>query len=151
MKLALNLQKTLSEQLKDEMIRAYRRRMVILWDYLYREMADYSNAVNQASQSNEFAKRSWTTTARRYFLHYSQMGILYLAIKSFGFCFIYAQKGYDLGLNSMNLKNTFRLQLEHCGNVHVALHNYKLAEELFRCGIKQSGLNNNIYFQARNY
>jgi hypothetical protein len=33
----------------------------------------------------------------------------------------------------------------------VALHHYKLAEELFRQGISQSSESENIYFEARNY
>ena len=60
-------------------------------------------------------------------------------------------KGYDLGLQSKRYIKFFSLAIGALGNIHVALHNYKLAEEFFRLGIKQSGLYNNIYFQARNY
>ena len=63
----------------------------------------------------------------------------------------YAQKGYDLGLHTTIFKKFFSLAIGALGNIHVDLHHYKLAEELFRQGISQSSEYENIYFEARNY
>ena len=63
----------------------------------------------------------------------------------------YAQKGYDLGLHTTIFKKFFALAIGALGNIHVDLHHYKLAEELFRQGISQSSEYENIYFEARNY
>jgi len=85
------------------------------------------------------------------FFAFSQLGILYNSQNRLDSALLYAQKGYDLGLQSKNYKRYFSLAIGALGNVHEALHNYKLAEILYQQGIKQSGFYNNIYFEARNY
>ncbi len=117
---------------------------------LDREMADYPNAIVQlhkAISSQQQAGRPLYDV----FFAYSQLGILYLQLNQLDSALLYAQKGYDLGLQSTEFKKYFSLAIGALGNVQVALHNYKLAGELFLSGIKQSASYNNIYFEARNY
>jgi nitrogen-specific signal transduction histidine kinase len=117
---------------------------------LNREMADYPNTIAQLHQAINLQEKIGEPTSEVFYA-FSQLGILYGALNKFDSALWYAQKGYDLGLQSKRYKKFFSLAIGALGNIHVALHNYKLAKELFRLGIKQSGQYHNIYFQARNY
>jgi len=117
---------------------------------LNREMADYPNSIAQLHEAIQLQKESGGSMSEMFFA-FSQLGILYAELHQLDSALWYAQKGYDFGLQSKMFKKFFSLAIGALGNIHVALHNYKLAEELFRLGIKQSGQYNNIYFQARNY
>ena len=147
---ALDIQK-ISEQLKNDKlwVRAMPYYFIGL---LNREMADYPNAISQLHQAIRLQEKIGEPLPEIFFA-FSQLGILYGTLNQLDSALWYAQKGYDLGLHSKRYKKFFSLAIGALGNIHVALHNYKLAQEFFRLGIKQSGLYNynNIYFQARNY
>ena len=117
---------------------------------LNREMANYSNAIDQFQQAIQLWEKSGQPMAEMYFT-FSQLGMLYGSRNQLDSALLYAQKGYNLGLHSKDYRKFFALAIGALGNIHVKLHNYKLAESLFRAGIVQSGLYDNIYFQARNY
>jgi two-component system, NtrC family, sensor kinase len=144
---ALNLQKA-GEQLPD-----HKRLEAGAWYFiglLNREMADYPNAIVQLHKAISSQQQAGQPMHEIFFA-FSQLGILYLQLDQLDSALLYAQKGYDLGLQSKALKKYFSLAIGALGNVEVALHNYTLAGELFRSGIKQSASYNNIYFEARNY
>ena len=144
---ALNLQKV-AEQPKDNRIWAAGAWYFI--GLLNREMADYPNAIVQLHKAI-LSQQQAAQPPQEIFFAYSQLGILYLQTNQLDSALLYAQKGYDLGLQSREFKKYFALAIGALGNIQIALHNYKLAGELFRSGIKQSASYNNIYFEALNY
>ena len=144
---ALNLEKIAGHR-KDQRISAAGSWYFI--GLLNREMADYSNAVIQLHKAILLQQQAGQPM-EDIFYAYSQLAILYLQLHRLDSALPYAQQGYDLGLHSVEFKKYFSLAIGALGNVHEALHNYTLAGELFRSGIKQSASFNNIYFEARNY
>jgi signal transduction histidine kinase len=145
---AFNIQK-IAEQLRNDS-----PALVSLSHYfiglLNREMGDFPEAIAQLHEAIRLQDEVGAPMSEMYYA-FSQLGTLYLFQSQLDSALKYAQKGYDLGLNSKNYKKYFSLAIAALGDIYVALHNYKLAEELFRFGIKQSGSFNNIYFQTRNY
>ncbi len=117
---------------------------------LYMEMNDYPAAIDMFRQTIDANRKvGWPMTDN--FFTYSQLARVYLALNRLDSALWYAQTGYDLGSKSKGFKKYFSLAIAALGTVHVALHHYKLAEDLFRYGIQQSGEFNNIYFLAQNY
>jgi two-component system, NtrC family, sensor kinase len=145
---ALNFQKAAEQLKKDSPVLVTGPHYFL--GVLNREMGDYPNSIAQLNEAIRLQKEVGAPMFEMYFA-FSQLGILYLNQGHLDSALKYAQKGYDLGLNSKNFKKFFSLAIAALGNVHVALHDYKLAEEFFRMGINQSGSFNNIYFQTRNY
>ncbi|HEY5407519.1 MAG TPA: hypothetical protein VIJ92_10530, partial [Ginsengibacter sp.] len=144
---ALNLQKV-AEQPKDNRISAAGAWYFI--GLLNREMGDYPNAIVQLHKAI-LSQQQAGQPQQEIFFAYSQLGILYLQLNQLDSALLYAQKGYDLGLQSREFKKYFSLAIGALGNIQIALHNYKMAGELFRSGIKQSASYTNIYFEALNY
>ena len=117
---------------------------------LYNEMADYPAAIDIFHQTIKVnTEGGWPKTEN--FFTYSQLGLIYLSLNRMDSALSYAQTGYNLGLKSIEFKKYFSLAIGALGTIHVALHHYKLAEDLFRYGVQQSGDFNNIYFQVANY
>ncbi|MEO9069750.1 MAG: ATP-binding protein [Ginsengibacter sp.] len=117
---------------------------------LYSEMTDYPAAINMFRQTIETNDvNGWPMTEN--FFTYSQLALIYLNLNRLDSALWYAQKGYNLGLKSNEFKKYFSLAIGALGTIHVALHHYKLAEDLFRYAIHKSGEFNNIYLQAGNY
>jgi two-component system NtrC family sensor kinase len=117
---------------------------------VYREMADYRDAIFQLDKAINFQKQSGNSMSEVFFA-YSQLGILYQLENKLDSALMYAQKGYELGLHAKEFKRFFSLAIGALGNVHEALHDYTTAEEFYWLGIRQSHLVNNVYFLARNY
>ena len=118
---------------------------------LYREMADYPAAILKLQQTINL-QIQLKQPLNDVFFAYSQLGLLYLSLNQLDSALFFAQRGYDLGLHSTNeYKKYFSLAIGTLGSVHVALHDYKEAETLFRHATQQSSQFNNIYFEARNY
>ncbi|MGH2648917.1 MAG: hypothetical protein ACRDE8_15170, partial [Ginsengibacter sp.] len=117
---------------------------------LYLEMNDYPAAIEKFRETlvlQRMERKSMTEI----FFTYSQLALVYDSLHRLDSALLYAQHGYDLGLNSKVNKKWFSLAIGALGTIHVALHHYKLAEELFRDAIQQGGQFNNIYFQTRNF
>ena len=117
---------------------------------LYREMQDYPGASAQLHQAIHLFQENRQPLSECFYA-FSHLGLLYASLNQMDSALWYAQKGYDLGLQSTIFKKFFSLAIGALGNIHVDLHHYKLAEELFRQGISQSSEYENIYFEARNY
>ncbi len=117
---------------------------------LYRQMQDYPNANAQLHQAIHLFRENKQPLSECYYA-FSHLGLLYASLNQMDSALWYAQKGYDLGLQTRGFKRYFSLAIGALGNIHMRLHHYKLAEELFRQGISQSSESENIYFQARNY
>jgi two-component system NtrC family sensor kinase len=119
--------------------------------FLYLEMGDYPAAIAKLQQCINEHKETKASMPDIFFC-YSQLGILYNSKHQLDSALLYAQQGYELGAKSSKyFKKFYSLAIGALGTVHVSLGHYKLAEDLFRYGIQQSGQFNNIYFQARNY
>ena len=118
--------------------------------FLYLEMGNYSAAKAKLWETINVQKESRSPMPDVFFA-YSQLGIVYDSLNRLDSALWYARQGYDLGSKSKNFRKFYSLAIGALGSVHVALHDYKIAEDLFRYGIRQSGQFRNIYFQARNY
>jgi tetratricopeptide (TPR) repeat protein len=64
---------------------------------------------------------------------------------------LYAQRGYDLGLQSKKWKIYFPLAIAALGNVYMASGKNTLAENYFKDAINESRKSDNLYFEVRNY
>jgi signal transduction histidine kinase len=117
---------------------------------LYRQMEDYPGASAQLHQAIHLFRENKQPLSECFYA-FSHLGLLYASLNQMDSALWYAQKGYDLGLQTKGFKKFFSLAIGALGNIHVGLHHYKLAEELFRQGISQSSEYENIYFEARNY
>jgi signal transduction histidine kinase len=117
---------------------------------LYRQMEDYPRASAQLHQAIHLFRENKQPLSECFYA-FSHLGLLYASLNQMDSALWYAQEGYDLGLKTKGYKKFFSLAIGALGNIHVALHHYKLAEELFRQGISQSSESENIYFEARNY
>jgi two-component system, NtrC family, sensor kinase len=144
---ALNALKT-AEELKNDkpgvMAQAY-----YLIGLLYREMEDYPNAISQFRKDIQLQEKIGEPMPE-IFAAFSQLGTIYAKMKQSDSALWYAQKGYDLGLQT-RYKLYFPLAIGALGNVYVVLGRYKLAEKYFRDAIEESRIYNNIYFQVMNY
>ncbi|HLY72283.1 MAG TPA: ATP-binding protein [Puia sp.] len=145
---ALNLQKITEEIKKGDP--SARASASYLLGVVYREMADYPDAIFELNQSINFQKESGKSMSESFPAH-SQLGIVYMLENKLDSALTYAQQGYELGSHAKEFKKFYSLALGALGNVHEALHNYQSAEEFYRLGIVQSQLVNNVYFLARNY
>ena len=117
---------------------------------LNREMADSANAIILLHQAISLNEKLGEPMAEMFFA-FSQLGNIYANSNRLDSALFYAQKGYDLGLQSNRNKKYFSLAIAALGSIHQKMGNYKLAEEYFKSGVLQSDAFNNIYFKARNY
>src|SRR5689334_1059821 len=101
--------------------------------FLYLEMADYPAAKAKLWESINTHRQSGSPMAEIYYA-YSQLGIVYDSLKRLDSALWYAQQGYDLGAKSKIYKKFYSLAIGALGSIHVELHHYKLAEDLFRYG-----------------
>ncbi len=113
------------------------------------EMGDYPEAISNFKKTIDLQKKR-RQPLNDIFFSYSQLGVVYLKQNKLDSALKYAEEGYKLGINA-KLSKFYSLAIIVLGTVHVALHDYKFAEELFRYGIVHSGRYNNIYFKARSY
>ena len=118
--------------------------------FLYLEMADYSAAKAKLWETINVHKETGSPMPDVFFA-YSQLGIVYDSLNRLDSALWYAQQGYDLGAKSRTFRKFYSLAIGALGSIHAALHHYKLAEDLFHYGIRQSRQFTNIYFEARNY
>jgi C4-dicarboxylate-specific signal transduction histidine kinase len=79
------------------------------------------------------------------------MAIVFATLKHPDSALWYAQKGYTLGLHSIQYKKYFALAIGALGNIYLALGNFKMADKYFRDAIRESIFYNNVYFEVRNY
>jgi signal transduction histidine kinase len=143
---ALNEQKT-AEELKNDKL--------VSWAYyplglLYSETGDYSNGVTQFQKEIQLLKKI-DGPMTDVFSAFSQLGIAYLRMRQLDSALWYAQKGYDLGLQSGKWKLYFPLAIAALGNVYMASGDYKLAENYFREAVNESRKSDNLYFEVKNY
>jgi signal transduction histidine kinase len=145
---ALDYLKT-SEELKNErpevMSQAY-----YTMGLLNREMANFEEAKLQFHKSLQWQNNIGQPMDEVY-PSYSQMGIVYTALRHPDSALWYGQRGFDLGLHSNQYKKYFALAIGALGNIYLSMGNYKLANKYFRDAINESLLYNNVYFQVRNY
>ena len=113
------------------------------------EMGNYPEAISNFQKTIDIQKKRGQPL-NDIFFSYSQLGVVYLKQNKLNSALKYADEGYKLGVHA-KLSKFYSLAIVVLGTVHVALHHYKLAEELFRYGIVHSGRYNNIYFKARSY
>jgi|SRR5579862_129189 len=145
---ALNMQKK-AEELKNEKPWLLSEASYFL-GVLYVETGDYSNAVTQFRHEIQSWGEIGESMPEAYFA-FSQTGVAYLKMKQLDSALWYAQKGYELGLQSKKFKIYFPLAIGVLGNVYMALRQYKLAENYFKDAIVESGKSDNLYFDVRNY
>ena len=117
---------------------------------LNREMANYEEAKLQFHKGIQW-QESIGQPLEEVYTSYSQMGNIFSTLKRLDSALWYAQKGYDLGLNSKQYKKYFALAISSLGNIYLSLGNFKMADKYFRDAIRASILYNNIYFEVRNY
>jgi two-component system, NtrC family, sensor kinase len=117
---------------------------------LNREMANYEEAKLQFQNAIHW-QQTIGQPQEEVYASYSQMGIVFAAMKHLDSALWYAQKGYFLGLHSKEYKKYFALAIGALGNIYLAQGNSKLADQYFRDAVNESIKYNNIYFQVRNY
>ena len=117
---------------------------------LYSETEDYPNAIAQFRQGLLICGKLGLPMSDEYFT-YSQLGLIYAKQNQLDSALVNAKLGFNLGLQSRRFRKYYPLAIGALGRIQVALHHYDTAADLFRNAIELSGLNNNIYFQARNY
>jgi two-component system, NtrC family, sensor kinase len=145
---ALDYLKT-SEELKNErpevMSQAY-----YTMGLLNREMANFEEAKLQFHKAIQWQNNIGQPMEEVY-ASYSQMGIVYAALRHPDSALWYGQRGFDLGLHPNQYKKYFALAIGALGNIYLSMGNFKLANKYFRDAINESLLYNNVYFQVRNY
>jgi two-component system, NtrC family, sensor kinase len=145
---ALDYLKT-SEELKNErpevMSQAY-----YTMGLLNREMENFEEAKLQFQKAIQWQNHIGQPM-EEVFASYSQMGIVYAALKHPDSALWYGQRGFNLGLHPNLYKKYFALAIGALGNIYLSMGNFKLANKYFRDAINESLLYNNVYFQARNY
>ncbi len=145
---ALDYLKT-SEELKNErpevMSQAY-----YTMGLLNREMANFEEAKLQFHKAIQWQNNIGQPMGEVYAC-YSQMGIVYAALKHPDSALWYGQRGFDLGLHPNQYKKYFALAIGNLGYIYLSMGNYQMANKYFRDAIRESLLYNNIYFQVRNY
>ena len=114
------------------------------------EMSEYPEAKIQFHRSMEL-QQNIGERKEETFASYSQLGVLYLRTHQLDSALICAQEGYNLGLEIKRFKIYFPLAIGILGNVNAALKKFDLARKYFQEAITESKLNNNVYFQARNF
>src|SRR5579862_9704 len=117
---------------------------------LYLEMGDYPNAIAQFQKEIQLWEEVDGSMPEVYFA-FSQLGNVYLRMKQLDSALWYAQKGYDLGLQSKKWKIYFPLAIAALGNVYMASGKYTLAENYFRNAFNECRKVDNLYFEVRNY
>ncbi len=117
---------------------------------LNREMSNYNEAKSQFQKSIVWQK-TVKGPQQEVFASYSQMGIVYMLLNQPDSALYYTQKGYEFGLYHNRFDKYFPLAIGALGNVNMTISNFKDAEKYYKEAIVQSALNNNVYFQTRNY
>jgi two-component system NtrC family sensor kinase len=117
---------------------------------LNREMSNYNEAKSQFQKSIVWQK-TVKGPQKEVFASYSQMGIVYMLLNQPDSALYYTQKGYEFGLFNNRFDKYFPLAIGALGNVNMTISNFKDAEKYYKEAIVQSALNNNVYFQTRNY
>jgi tetratricopeptide (TPR) repeat protein len=145
---ALDYLKT-SEELKNErpevMSQAY-----YTMGLLNREMANFEEAKLQFHKAIQWQSNIGQPMEEVYAC-YSQMGIVYAALKHPDSALWYGQRGFDLGLHPNQFKKYYALAIGNLGYIYLSMGNYQLANKYFRDAINESLLYNNVYFLVRNY
>ena len=145
---ALDYLKT-SEELKNERPEVLSQAYYTM-GLLNREMTNLDEAKIQFHKSIEW-QNSIGQPMEEVYASYSQMGVVYAALKHPDSALWYGQKGFDLGLHPNKLKKYYALAIGALGNIYLSMRNYQLANKYFRDAINESLLYNNIYFLVRNY
>lgn len=117
---------------------------------LNREMANFEEAKLQFLKAIQWQNNIGQPMEEVYAC-YSQMGVVYMALKHPDSALWYGQRGYDLGLHPNPYKKYFALAMGALGNIYLSMGNYKLANKYFRDAIHESLVYNNVYFQVRNF
>ena len=146
---ALNMQK-IAEELKNDKPELSLSRGVYSLGLLYSETGDYPNAITQFQKEIQLMEEIKGPMPDAFFA-FSQLGIAYLQMNQLDSALWYAQKGYDLGLQSKRFKIYFPLAIGALGKVHMASGKHTLAENYFKEAINESRKSDNLYFEVKNY
>ena len=87
---------------------------------LYRQMEDYPRANAQLHQAIHLFRENKQPLSECFYA-FSHLGLLYASLNQMDSALWYAQKGYDLGLQTKAFKKYFSLAIGALGNIHVAL------------------------------
>lgn len=118
---------------------------------LNREMQNYEDAKIQFKESIDWQMKIGQPTGD-VFASYSQLGILYGALKQMDSAMMYAQLGYSLGRHiTRQFRAYYPLAIGALGNIYASKGNFALADKYFRDAINLSNLFGNVYFECRNY
>ena len=145
---ALDYLKT-SEELKNERPEVLSQAYYTM-GLLNREMANFEEAKTQFHKGIQWQNNIGQPMEEVYAC-YSQLGIVYAALKHPDSALWYGQRGFDLGLHPNQYKKYFALAIGNLGYIYLSMGNYQMANKYFRDAIKESLFYNNIYFQVRNY
>ena len=117
---------------------------------LNREMGNFSIAIFQLHEAIRFNKGAKEPDADLYFA-YSHLAVAFRNLKQEDSALWYAQKGYDLSLQSKRYIRYIALSAAVLGEIHNELGHSDLARRYFFIGVQQSRKYNNAFFLARNY
>ncbi|MDP9230999.1 MAG: ATP-binding protein [Bacteroidota bacterium] len=117
---------------------------------LNREMENFPTAINQFYEAIRVNKEAGLPESNVW-PAYIHMALVYQKLKKPDSALWFAQKGYDLSLQSIwrSRYNTFASAV--LGEIHNELGNHELARKYYSLGVQQSKMVNNTFFLARNY
>ena len=116
---------------------------------LNREMDNFPTAISQLNESIRVNREAGLAESL-VFPVYTHMALIYKELKKMDSALYFAQKSYDLSLQSRWTRyRTFASAV--LGEIHNEKGNYEQARKYFTLGIKQSIAVNNTFFLARNY
>jgi two-component system, NtrC family, sensor kinase len=139
-----------AEKLKDKRPEALSQAHYFM-GLLNREMQNYEDAKIQFKESIDWQIKIGQPTGD-VFASYSQLGILYAAMKQMDSAMMYAQLGYSLGQHiTRQFRAYYPLAIGALGNIYASKGNFALADKYFRDAINLSNLFGNVYFECRNY
>ncbi len=117
---------------------------------LDKEMSQYPESKMEFQKSIALQQSNGEPMAE-VFASFSQLGIVYASLHQMDSALNFTQKGYELGLHSRRFKMYFPLAITAIGNINVAIGKLDMARHYFLEAIGECKLNNNAYFQARNF
>ena len=112
---------------------------------LNREMGNFPIAINQFHEAIQVNKAAELPEAN-IFPAYIQLALVYQKLKKPDSALWFAQKGYDLSLQSIWWSRYLTLASAVLGEIHNELGQHELARKYFSLGVQQSKMVNNTFF-----